>query len=170
MKWNQLFKRLVQTYLLNAKLTDCNESGDSYDCWWFRVGQDVLVGLGQIPDQPPSWYDPAKFQRGQQFFQRNFAGIFMAHMLSLITLLSSPQILKPLIFTQRSETTWKAFERYISTVVHVSCWWMIIFNRFVITTRPGKFQDNGSNELEVKTDKTRIIIRQWRQFKSKSQW
>jgi len=86
-------------------------------------GQKVLVRLGQIADQPPAWYDPAKFQRGQEFFRRNFAGIFLAHLLSLITLLSSPQILKPLIFTQRSETTWKAFRRYISTVVHVSCWY-----------------------------------------------
>ena len=50
--------------------------------------------MGNLPCDPPPWYDPNKFQRGQDFARRHFAGISLAHFVSLITMLASPQILK----------------------------------------------------------------------------
>lgn len=100
--------------------------------------------MGNLPTDQPSWYDPIKFQRGQDFARRHFAGISLAHFVSLITMLTSPQILKvlneyltnrilnkatyhlldqPLIFTQKSETVMKSFKRYVGTVVHVTAWY-----------------------------------------------
>ncbi|KZS17092.1 uncharacterized protein LOC116922918 [Daphnia magna] len=86
-------------------------------------GQTVPVEMGNLPTVPPPWYNPVKFQRGQEFARRHFAGISLAHFVSLITMLTSPQILKPLIFTQKSETVLKSFKRYIGTVVHVTAWY-----------------------------------------------
>jgi hypothetical protein len=50
--------------------------------------------MGNLPNAPPSWYNPIKFQQGQEFVRRHFAGISLAHFVSLITMLTSPQILK----------------------------------------------------------------------------
>lgn len=38
-------------------------------------------------------------------------------------MLYSPQVLKPLIFTEKSETPLKSYRRYISTTVHVMSWY-----------------------------------------------
>ena len=57
-------------------------------------GQTVPVQMGNLPTAPPSWYNPIKFQQGQEFVRRHFAGISLAHFVSLITMLTSPQILK----------------------------------------------------------------------------
>ena len=46
-----------------------------------------------------------------------------SHLLSLTLLVFSPQVLKPLIFTGRSDTPKKTYFRYISTTVHVSSWY-----------------------------------------------
>jgi hypothetical protein len=52
------------------------------------------------------------------------SGIFFSHLVSLIMMLYSPQVLKPLIFTKKSETPLKSYRRYISTTVHVMSWYM----------------------------------------------
>lgn len=39
-------------------------------------------------------------------------------------MLYSPQVLKPLIFTEKSETPKKSYRRYISTSIHVMSWYM----------------------------------------------
>lgn len=57
-------------------------------------GQTVPVEMGNLPTAPPPWYNRTKFQRGQEFARRHFAGISLAHFVSLITMLTSPQILK----------------------------------------------------------------------------
>lgn len=57
-------------------------------------GQTVPVQMGNLPSEPPPWYDPIKFQRGQDFARRHFSGLSLAHFVSLITMLTSPQILK----------------------------------------------------------------------------
>ena len=53
-----------------------------------------MVDMGTLPDDPPVWYDPVKFKRGQDFVRNHFAGISLAHFLSLLTLLISPGVLK----------------------------------------------------------------------------
>jgi hypothetical protein len=63
-------------------------------------GQTVPVQMGNLPTAPPPWYNPMKFQQGQNFARRHFAGISLAHFVSLITMLTSPQILKVQIINE----------------------------------------------------------------------
>lgn len=69
--------------------------------------------MGNLPSEPPPWYNPIKFQRGQDFARRHFAGISLAHFVSLITMLTSPQILKVISVTysleNRGKTTYTLF-------------------------------------------------------------
>ena len=86
-------------------------------------GQHLLVYLGEIPDGRPTWYDEEKFEAGRQFVKKYYGGIFFAHLVSLTLLIYSPQVLKPLIFTGKSETPKKSYRRYISTTLHVMNWY-----------------------------------------------
>lgn len=61
------------------------------------AGQTIPVETGNLPTEPPAWYDPIKFQRGQEFARRHFAGVSLAHFVSLLAALNAPQILK--VFT-----------------------------------------------------------------------
>ena len=53
--------------------------------------------FADLPTEPPAWYDPIKFQRGQEFSRRHFAGVSLAHFVSLLAALNAPQILKVII-------------------------------------------------------------------------
>ena len=86
-------------------------------------GQYHLVYLGDIPSGKPPWFDEAKFLAGRQFAQKYYGSLMFSHLLSLTLLVFSPQALKPLIFTGRSDTPKKTYSRYISTTVHVSSWY-----------------------------------------------
>lgn len=88
-------------------------------------GQHFLVNLGEdIPAGTPPWFDEKKFEAGKQFVKKYYGGIFFCHLVSLIMMLYSPQVLKPLIFTEKSETPKKSYRRYISTSIHVMSWYM----------------------------------------------
>lgn len=64
------------------------------ECKHLQKGQTVPVEMGDLPSEPPPWYNSIKFQQGQAFAQRHFAGISLAHFVSLMTMLVSPQVLK----------------------------------------------------------------------------
>lgn len=53
-----------------------------------------MVDTGALPTDPPQWYDPVKFRRGQEFARKHFAGVSLAHFVSLLTMLISPSIYK----------------------------------------------------------------------------
>jgi len=86
-------------------------------------GQKILVHTGNIPAVKPEWFDEKKFKAGQQLVEKYSGGILLAHLTSLIMLLFSPSVLKPLIFTGKSETPKKSYRRYIATTVHVMSWY-----------------------------------------------
>lgn len=86
-------------------------------------GQYKELINGDIPEGTPSWYDQEKFLIGQQFARKYRGGIFFAHLIALTLLVFSPQVLKPLIFTGKSETPRKSYRRYISTAMHVMSWY-----------------------------------------------
>ena len=86
-------------------------------------GQHLLVNTGDMPEGIPPWYDENKFKIGQEFAKKYRGGIFFAHLMSLTLLVYSPQVLKPLIFTGKSETPRKSYRRYISTAMHVMSWY-----------------------------------------------
>jgi len=86
-------------------------------------GRSILVHTGDIPAEKPEWYDEEKFKKGQQMAEKYYGGILLAHLSSLIMLLFAPSVLKPLIFTGKSETPKKSYRRYIATTVHVMSWY-----------------------------------------------
>lgn len=86
-------------------------------------GQYVPLRVGEAPHDKPSWFDDEKFKAGKEFVQKYYGSIFFAHLVSLTMLLYSPQVLKPMIFTQKSETPEKSYKRYVSTAIHVLSWY-----------------------------------------------
>lgn len=86
-------------------------------------GQNRLVNVGNIPNGTPPWFDKEKFADGRDFVKKYYGGIFFAHLISLTAMLFSPQVLKPLIFTGKSETPKKSYQRYIRTTLHVMNWY-----------------------------------------------
>lgn len=90
-------------------------------CW--IEGQYVSLHNVQPPYGKPSWFDEEKFKSGKQFVKKYYGSIFFAHLVSLTMLLYSPQVLKPMIFTGKSETPEKSYRRYVSTAIHVLSWY-----------------------------------------------
>ena len=85
--------------------------------------QYIAVHTELIPAEKPDWFDELKFKAGQDFVNKYFGSIFFAHLIGLLTMLFSPRALKPLIYTNKSETPRKAYQRYISTTVHIMSWY-----------------------------------------------
>ncbi len=100
---------------------DCGELKKSI--YLLLQGQKEGVQLGKIPEGYPCWFDESKYLAGLRMVDKYYGGILVAHIVSLTLLLYSPQMLKPLIFTGKSETPEKSYRRYVSTSVHVLSWY-----------------------------------------------
>ena len=74
------------------------------------------------PDKPPSWLDMQKFTRGRQFFERHILSFILMLHFSLVVGFSLINLLKPLVFTGRSDTPRKALKRYTDTFHHIALW------------------------------------------------
>ncbi|XP_069679178.1 uncharacterized protein [Periplaneta americana] len=84
-----------------------------------------VCGDSRLPmESKPEWFDMKKFCRGQFIAMKYFFGLVFAEMLSLFMLLSFPDGLSPLIFTGKSDTPFKSFRRYLSTVTRVRSWYL----------------------------------------------
>lgn len=79
---------------------------------------------GRSASEKPDWLDMNKFRRGQKFVQRNFAGTFMAQVISLFQLFTLDEGLKTLILSQTASTPYRAFKRFVSTAVRVNHWYL----------------------------------------------
>lgn len=90
--------------------------------------REMLEGLtapgdsGNAPVEPP-WLDRELFDKGRQFYHRYFFCIFMSDLVALLMLFTVNRILRPLIYTGRSDTALKALRRYVSTISHVMTWY-----------------------------------------------
>lgn len=90
--------------------------------------KELLEGLnepgdsGNPPEAPP-WLDRELFNRGRQFYQRYLFCVFFSDLLALLMMFSVSRMLRPLIFTGRSDTPLKALRRYVSTIMHVITWY-----------------------------------------------
>jgi hypothetical protein len=71
----------------------------------------------------PEWFDMDKFRKGQRIAMKYLFGLVLAEMLSLMMIFSHPASLQPLIFTGKSNTPFKSFKRYLSTVVRIRSWY-----------------------------------------------
>ncbi|XP_011169080.1 uncharacterized protein LOC105202327 [Solenopsis invicta] len=78
---------------------------------------------GRKPDAKPEWLNMDKFYRGQRFAQRYFSVISISNLMGLIQIFSFSDGLKPLILSQKSNTPYRAFERYLRTVRTFRNWY-----------------------------------------------
>ncbi|XP_045112120.1 uncharacterized protein LOC123505115 [Portunus trituberculatus] len=85
-------------------------------------GLNVPGDSGNPPVAPP-WLDKVLFNKGRQFYQRYFFCVFMSDLVSLLMLFTVNRILRPLMYTGRSDTALKALRRYVSTISHVIAWY-----------------------------------------------
>lgn len=70
---------------------------------------------GRKANTKPDWLIMDKFYRGQRFAQRYFSVISITNLMGLLQIFSFSDGLKPLILSQKSNTPYRAFERYLRT-------------------------------------------------------
>lgn len=75
------------------------------------AGMMVPGDCGRPSDEVPDWLDREKFARGQRFARENMFGIYFGELLSLYTLFSFHDGLKPMIMTGKSSVPYTAFKR-----------------------------------------------------------
>ncbi|KAK8730824.1 hypothetical protein OTU49_007951 [Cherax quadricarinatus] len=85
-------------------------------------GLEVPGDSGNLPEEP-QWLDRKLFNRGRQFYRRYLFCIFFSDLLALLMMFSMSRILKPLIYTERSDTILRALRRYVSTILHIITWY-----------------------------------------------
>lgn len=90
--------------------------------------KELLQGLNEPgdsgnPPEPPDWLDRRLFNRGRQFYGRFLFCIFFSDLLALLMMFTVSRILRPLIYTGRSDTPQRALRRYVSTILHVVAWY-----------------------------------------------
>ncbi|KAL1459865.1 hypothetical protein WDU94_011816 [Cyamophila willieti] len=83
-----------------------------------HLPNDYMVPI----DFKPTWMDIEKCKRGQKFAQQYYFGVNYAEMISLYLLFLDHENLGVLIYTQKSHTPFKAYRRYLSTVLRVKSW------------------------------------------------
>ncbi|KAK7074861.1 hypothetical protein SK128_014045 [Halocaridina rubra] len=79
-------------------------------------------GDSQNPPEMPPWLDLERFNLGRKFYEKYLFCIFFADLLSLLMMFSVSRVLRPLIYTDRSDTPMKAMRRYVSTICHIITW------------------------------------------------
>lgn len=113
---------------IEEKAFNCDQSvRDSVFPEYLNVllgGMDVGGDTGCPLDGKPEWFDLDKFRRGQRVATKYLFGLLLAETLSLLMLLSFPSTLLSLTFTGKSDTPYKSFKRYLSTVVRIRSWYM----------------------------------------------
>ena len=70
----------------------------------------------------PEGFDLEKFNRGKIFFQKNVFSCTLSMLTSLISGLSVNNLLRPLVFTEQSDSAIKSIRRYARTFQHVLLW------------------------------------------------
>uniref|UniRef100_A0A182FHW7 DUF2236 domain-containing protein n=1 Tax=Anopheles albimanus TaxID=7167 RepID=A0A182FHW7_ANOAL len=111
----------MESILLTAEEREAKE-------YWTRLFKALDTpgdgGTGaDLEAELPSWYDEAKFKRGQRFYKDNRFGILQASFCSLLVLLADPKGLRILEHTGKSNTMETARKRYVSTLKHLSDWY-----------------------------------------------
>lgn len=88
-----------------------------------REGSNIKVDLDLPPSEEiPDWLDRDKLGRGQEFFQRHSAAIFLSLHCSLTVGFVVDRLLNVLVMNRASDTPRKAIRRYLETLVHVYLW------------------------------------------------
>lgn len=90
-----------------------------------RKGSIVNGDSGNDPKTLPDWMDLERFRRGQQFFQRHVASMFLALHCLLTVGFAVKNLAQALAFTKNSNTASKVYLRYKMTVSLLISFWGI---------------------------------------------
>ncbi|XP_012221811.1 uncharacterized protein [Linepithema humile] len=78
---------------------------------------------GRPADERPEWLDMDKFRRGQEFALRYFSMLSISMLMGLLEVFVFTDGLKVLILSQKSNTPYRAFQRYLSTISRFRNWY-----------------------------------------------
>ncbi|XP_072937254.1 uncharacterized protein [Epargyreus clarus] len=70
----------------------------------------------------PEWFDEEKYDNGRRFFWKYCFGFGQSMTLGLATVFAVHSVLKVLMGTRRSNSTYTSYNRYRSTMMHVMAW------------------------------------------------
>ncbi|XP_068623647.1 uncharacterized protein [Battus philenor] len=76
----------------------------------------------EIDMELPEWYSEKKFNQARRFFWDNSFGMSSSMLLGLVAVFSVPSILRVLMSSRRSNSTYTAYKRYLSTLLHTIAW------------------------------------------------
>ncbi|XP_065167097.1 uncharacterized protein [Atheta coriaria] len=99
-------EKFVDNLINNGARVNCDNTNDKYNEY-----------------KLPADFDEEKFKRGQKFYHDNIFMLFMGKLTGLVTILSIPSILKILVFTNMSATTYTSYRRYMATIFHMNVWY-----------------------------------------------
>lgn len=121
---NEPLKNIPDNIYIKSEKDKLNKDDLPVDLKEFLSALDeYLPNDYMVPiDIKPSWLDIEKCRVGQKFAQQYYFGLNYAEMLSLYLLFLDHENLGVLIYTQKSHTPYKAFKRYLSTVLRVKSW------------------------------------------------
>ena len=81
-----------------------------------------IPGVANNSFEPPDWLDMDLFNQGRKFMEKNLFSVFISDLMGILSLLSVDRVMRPLLFTGKSDTKVKALKRYVSTILHVLTW------------------------------------------------
>ncbi|XP_028172961.1 uncharacterized protein LOC114361931 [Ostrinia furnacalis] len=70
----------------------------------------------------PDDFDAEKFNRGRRFYWDHSYSFSTSMLLGLVAVFAVPSILRILVSTRRSNSTYTAYKRYLSTLLHTITW------------------------------------------------
>ncbi|KYQ51294.1 hypothetical protein ALC60_09585 [Trachymyrmex zeteki] len=151
-EWNNLSDNLInerKTFVTKCRQEfDNSKLPEHFDRWTIKQQYDYLISnidkyFPNIPESlrfilpaifengdcserrgnaKPDWLIMDKFYRGQRFAERYFSVILIGSTMGLIQIFNFSDGLKPLILSQKSNTPYRAFERYFRTTRTVRNW------------------------------------------------
>lgn len=77
--------------------------------------EDIIMEL-------PEWFDEKKYNQGREFYSYNSYAIFTSLIFGTVAVFSVPSILRVLVSTKRSSSSYTAYRRYFSTSLHFLAW------------------------------------------------
>ncbi|PSN45375.1 hypothetical protein C0J52_07532 [Blattella germanica] len=72
----------------------------------------------------PEWFDPIRHYIGRQVSIKYSFGLQLAVILNLMLVYNIPEALSALIYSGKTDTPFKAFKRYLSTMMRVRSWYL----------------------------------------------
>lgn len=93
------------------------------DVAFYTSAKNEAGDCGNDPQHIPSWMDEAKFNRGRQFYKKFFFSVYLNCLSGLFCSMAIPSMLTTMQLTEQSNTTYKAFRRYLRTLQYMNLWY-----------------------------------------------